>query len=159
MLTGILEFHVIAVDGVFYSARHDFELHDLLSYGHVWFGDVNLHFRVVNLVGQTISHYIWEIPNTYNIVSFLCSISSEFPIAFKIYKVALFMRIYLSMAIPFQHLFSSPLFASRSTHSLLGKLIQYCIMFLILREISDNWRKQSELNLGLFRSKVVFYTF
>lgn len=66
ILTGILEVHVIAVDCILHSVRHDFELHDLLSYNHVWFGDVNLHFRVVDLVGQSISHHLREIPNTQN---------------------------------------------------------------------------------------------
>lgn len=69
ILTGILEVHIVAVDSILHSACHDFELHDLLSYIHVWFGDVDLHFRVIDLVGQSISHYLREVPNTTKTLS------------------------------------------------------------------------------------------
>lgn len=62
-LTCILEVHVVAVQRVPQPVAHDFELHDLLTDGHVRLRDVEFHLRVIDLVGQTITHHLWKIPD------------------------------------------------------------------------------------------------
>lgn len=62
-LTCILEVYIIAIQCVFQPVAHNFELHDLLPDGHVWLCDVELHFWVVDLIGQTIAHHFWKVPN------------------------------------------------------------------------------------------------
>lgn len=61
--TCILEVHVVAIQCVFQPVAHDFELHDLLADGHVWLCDVKLNFWVVDLIGQAITHHLWQIPD------------------------------------------------------------------------------------------------
>jgi len=60
--TRVLEVHVVAVQRVFQPVAHDFELHDLLPDGHVRLRDVELHFRVVDLIGQAVTHHLREVP-------------------------------------------------------------------------------------------------
>lgn len=62
-LTRILEVHVVAVQRIPQPVAHDFELHDLLTDGHVRLGDVELDLRVIDLVGQTVTHHLWKIPD------------------------------------------------------------------------------------------------
>lgn len=62
-LTRILEVHVVAVQRVPQPVAHDFELHDLLTDGHVRLRDVEFDLRVIDLVGQTITHHLWKIPD------------------------------------------------------------------------------------------------
>lgn len=56
----------MAVKSVFQLVRHDLELHYLLAYRNVRFGYVNLHFRVIDLIGQAVSNYLREVPDTVN---------------------------------------------------------------------------------------------
>ncbi len=63
ILTGVLEVHIISIDGVLQSVDHYLELHDLFAYSHVWFGNVNLHLRIIDLTGQPVSHQSWQIPD------------------------------------------------------------------------------------------------
>lgn len=44
--------------------RHDLELHYLLAYRNVGLGDVNLHFRVIDLICQAIPDHLREVPET-----------------------------------------------------------------------------------------------
>lgn len=61
-LTRVLKIHVITIKGVFQAIRNDLQLHDLLPYRHVRLGDVNVHLRIIDLIGQTISHELGEVP-------------------------------------------------------------------------------------------------
>lgn len=60
--TCVLEVHIVAVESIFQPVCHDLELHYLLAYRNVGFGDVDLHLGVVDLIGQAISDYFREIP-------------------------------------------------------------------------------------------------
>lgn len=51
VLTGVLKVHILAVESVPQAVRHDLQLHYLLAYRHVWFGDVDFHLGVVDLAG------------------------------------------------------------------------------------------------------------
>lgn len=51
VLTGVLKVHVLAVESILQTVRHDLQLHYLLAYRHVWLGDVDFHFGVVDLTG------------------------------------------------------------------------------------------------------------
>lgn len=55
-LTCVLEVDVIAVVCILQFVGHHSESHDLLSDESVGPGDVHLHLRVVDLVGQPIIH-------------------------------------------------------------------------------------------------------
>lgn len=59
--TCILEIHIIAFEGVFQAVRHDLQQHDLLTYSPVRLSDVDLHLWVINLIGQPITHDLWEV--------------------------------------------------------------------------------------------------
>lgn len=61
--TCILKVHILAVVCVLQAVCHDFQLHYLLTYSHVWLGDVNFHLWVIDLTGQTVTHHLREIPN------------------------------------------------------------------------------------------------
>ncbi len=61
----------------------------------------------------------------------------------KLRLTELFMCIYLSTLIPFQHLSASLSPDSRSTHSFLGKWIQYCMISLNILDTSDNWENEN----------------
>lgn len=62
--TCILEIHIVAVQGTFQPVAHDLQLHDLLSDGHVWLRDVKLNLGIVDLIGQAVTHHLWEIPGS-----------------------------------------------------------------------------------------------
>lgn len=62
-LTRILEVHVVPIQSILQPVAHDFELHDLLADIHVRFGDVELHFRVVDLIGQAVAHHLRKVPD------------------------------------------------------------------------------------------------
>lgn len=62
--TCVLKVHIMAVQSIFEPVRHDLKLHYLLAYCNVGFGDVDFHLRVVDLIGQAISDYFWEVPAT-----------------------------------------------------------------------------------------------
>lgn len=64
VLTGVLEVHVLAVKSVPQAVRHDLQLHDLLAYCHVRFGDVDFHFRVADLAGEAVAHHLGKVPGT-----------------------------------------------------------------------------------------------
>lgn len=65
-LTGILEVHVVAVEGVPQPVGHDLQLHDLLADSHVWLGDVDFHLWVIDLAGQAVTHHLRKIPGHIN---------------------------------------------------------------------------------------------
>lgn len=65
VLTGVLEVHVIAIESILQTVRHDLQLHYLLSYCHVRLGDVNFHFRVVYLACEAIANHLWKVPGIY----------------------------------------------------------------------------------------------
>lgn len=65
-LTCVLKVHIMAVESIFQPVRHDLELHYLLAYRNVRFGYVDLHFRVIDLIGHAVSDYLWEVPETAN---------------------------------------------------------------------------------------------
>lgn len=56
----------MAVESVFQPVRHDLKLHYLLAYRNVGLGDVDLHFRVIDLIGQAVSDHLREVPETAN---------------------------------------------------------------------------------------------
>lgn len=62
--TCILEIHIVAIQGTFQPVAHDLQLHDLLSDGHVWLRDVKLNLGIVDLIGQAVTHHLWEIPGS-----------------------------------------------------------------------------------------------
>ncbi len=64
-LTGVLKVHILAVQGILQAVRHDLQLHYLLPYCHVWFGDVNFYFRVVYLTCKAITHHLGKVPATH----------------------------------------------------------------------------------------------
>ena len=51
VLTGVLKVHILAIESIPQAVRHDLQLHYLLAYRHVRFGDVDFYFRVVDLAG------------------------------------------------------------------------------------------------------------
>lgn len=61
--TCILKVHIVAIQCIFQLVAHDFELHDLLPDCHVWLCDVKIHFWVVDLIGQAITHHFWKVPD------------------------------------------------------------------------------------------------
>lgn len=65
-LTCVLKVHIMAVESVFQPVRHDLQLHYLLAYRNVGFGYVDVHFRVIDLIGQAVSDYLRKVPETAN---------------------------------------------------------------------------------------------
>ena len=64
LLTGILKVQILAVES-FGQAVNDYpQLHYLLAYYHVWFGDVDFKFRVVDLTGKAITHHLRQVPGS-----------------------------------------------------------------------------------------------
>lgn len=64
--TGVLEVHILAVESILQAVRHDLQLHYLLTYCHVWLGDVDFHFRVVDLTGQAVTHHLGQVPGKHD---------------------------------------------------------------------------------------------
>lgn len=62
ILTGVQEVDVLAIKSFFQTERHASQLHNLLAYRHIWSGDVDLHFRVVDLTSEAVANNLWEIP-------------------------------------------------------------------------------------------------
>lgn len=63
-LTCVLKVHIMAVESVFQPVRHDLQLHYLLADRNVRFGYVDLHFRVIDLIGQAVSDDLRQVPET-----------------------------------------------------------------------------------------------
>lgn len=63
-LTSVLKVNVEAIERVFQTVTRDLQLHYLLANCHVWFGDVDFHFWIADLIGKTVTHHFWQIPST-----------------------------------------------------------------------------------------------
>lgn len=64
-LTGVLEVHIVAIEGILQAVRHDLQLHYLLPYRHVRLRNVDFHFGVVDLAREAVAHHLGEIPGTH----------------------------------------------------------------------------------------------